>query len=237
VTSFSVTLAVEPVPKGRPRFGHGHVYTPKETAEFENTVRWLLRQKHVPLLKGPLIVEMAFWVKTLDGDWDNYAKAIGDAGQGICWSNDRQIRDAHVKLARIAAGLTPCVELAAQEMELFRRRSAGLAPAALGAARRVMGSDVLAVAAVTAARVPSAPQYRGISRRHRRPVRQLRVDKVTAVRGRWFCGRLALTRRHGVPSASCPPSRTVYMRFYARCGPACRRRTPPAASRRRRSCR
>jgi Holliday junction resolvase RusA-like endonuclease len=239
MTSFSVTLAVEPVPKGRPRMGHGHVYTPERTAEFENTVRWLLRQQHVPKLNGDVVIDVTFWVKRRDSDWDNYAKALCDAGNGICWADDKQIADARVRVVKVTAGLMPCIELTASEAELLRRCSAGLAFAAFDAARRVMGGDVRAVTAVTAAGMPSAPQYRRgrVGGRHHGPVRQLRVDKVAAVRGRWFCGRPALTRRHGAPSASCLPSRTPCRRSCGQSGTACRRRIPLAASRSCRSCR
>lgn len=32
------------------------------------------------------------------GDWDNHGKAIGDALNGICYDDDRQIVDGHVRL-------------------------------------------------------------------------------------------------------------------------------------------
>lgn len=32
------------------------------------------------------------------GDWDNHAKAISDALNGICYLDDRQIIDGHVRL-------------------------------------------------------------------------------------------------------------------------------------------
>jgi Holliday junction resolvase RusA-like endonuclease len=155
VTSFSVTLAVEPVPKGRPRFGQGHVYTPERTAEFENTVRWLLRQQHVPKLNGDVSVEVTFWYKRQDSDGDNFLKCLFDAANGIAWKDDRQVKECHYRLVKVAAGLLPCIEFSAREMVLlFLRRSAGLAFAAFDAARRVVGGDVRAVTAVTAARVP-----------------------------------------------------------------------------------
>jgi Holliday junction resolvase RusA-like endonuclease len=113
-TSWTVTLAVDPVPKGRPRMGHGHVYTPERTATFENTVRWLLRQAHIPVLEGDLAVTMTFWVSRHGSDWDNYAKAVCDACNGIGWKDDRQIKEAHTYLHKVAGGITPHIEFTAR---------------------------------------------------------------------------------------------------------------------------
>ena len=118
VTSFTVTLAVEPVPKGRPRFGQGHAYTPERTDTFENTVRWLLRQQKVPKLEGRIAIDVIFWVRIDNSDYDNYAKAIGDAGNGICWKDDKQIKDARIRVMKAsAAGMSPCIEFTAREMD------------------------------------------------------------------------------------------------------------------------
>lgn len=127
MTSFAAALAVEPVAKGRPRFGHGRVYTPHETAEFENTVRWLLRQKQPPLLKGDVAVDVTFWIRKQNADGDNYAKAFLDASQGLLFANDRQVRDCHYRLVKVAAGMSPHIEFTAREMDL---RGAVLLPPA-----------------------------------------------------------------------------------------------------------
>lgn len=34
------------------------------------------------------------------GDWDNHGKAISDALNGICYQDDRQIIDGHVRLIK-----------------------------------------------------------------------------------------------------------------------------------------
>jgi Holliday junction resolvase RusA-like endonuclease len=118
VASFAATLAVEPVPKGRPRFGQGHVYTPERTAQFETTVRWLLRQKKAPRLSGRIGVDITFWVKRQDSDGDNYTKAFLDASQGILFANDRQVKDCHYRLEPAAGGIMPCIEFTAWELDL-----------------------------------------------------------------------------------------------------------------------
>lgn len=142
MTRFECMLAVEPVAKARPRLGHGHVYTPERTSEFENTVRWLLRQATlkqrsvIPVLAGRIGIELTFWVRT-DGlsDWDNFAKAICDAGNKILWKDDRYIKEAHVYVNKITAGITPHIDLAAWELDFAEPAEAGSAKARSGGAR------------------------------------------------------------------------------------------------------
>jgi Holliday junction resolvase RusA-like endonuclease len=111
--SWSVTLAVSPVPKGRPRMGNGRVYTPARTAQFETTVRWLLRQQHIPLLTAAeLRVDVQFWVARMDADADNYLKALFDATNKIGWRDDRQVREVHACLDKAAGGIEPHIEFA-----------------------------------------------------------------------------------------------------------------------------
>jgi Holliday junction resolvase RusA-like endonuclease len=114
--SWEVTLAVDPIPKGRPRLGGGHVYTPERTAKFETTVRWLLRQQKIPVLTGDLAVTVTFWVSRHGSDWDNYAKAVCDAANGIGWQDDRQIKEAHVYLHKVAGGIQPHIVFSARTL-------------------------------------------------------------------------------------------------------------------------
>lgn len=136
MTRFEATLAVEPVPKGRPRFGSGHVYTPERTSQFETTVRWLLRQATlkqgliIPVLAGDIGLHVTCWVGRMGSDFDNYLKAISDAANGIVWKDDRQVMDGRVTLVRTAAGISPHIDFTAWEMDMpevaeTRRRKAG----------------------------------------------------------------------------------------------------------------
>lgn len=123
MTSFECTLAVEPVPKGRPRFGQGRVYTPEGTAVFENTVRWLLRAEVrkqgmlLPALTGRLGIHAVFWVREERSDGDNYIKAVMDAGNKILYKDDRQIKDIRSILYKITPGMTPHIDLAVWELD------------------------------------------------------------------------------------------------------------------------
>jgi Holliday junction resolvase RusA-like endonuclease len=123
VTRFECTLAVAPVPKGRPRFGSGRVYTPERTQQFETTLRWLLRQATlkqgcvIPVLAGDVALELDFWVARRDSDADNYAKAVMDAGNKILYKDDRQVSDMHARLHKIATGISPHIDLVAWEVD------------------------------------------------------------------------------------------------------------------------
>ena len=103
-----------PIPKGRPRLGRGHTYTPKRTQEAENVVRSVVQLAEVIPLVGPLFVHLDFfmpipkqWAKAKvqsamlgtirptnrGGDIDNLCKLLLDAcqGEGGCFQDDAQI--------------------------------------------------------------------------------------------------------------------------------------------------
>jgi Holliday junction resolvase RusA-like endonuclease len=105
----SFTLPIDPVAKARPRLGrNGQVYTPKETVQFENLVRMLsARYKPKELLTGPIKTEVTLYLvppkrpknkyPIVRPDWDNLAKSVCDALNGVMWKDDSQVFDAHVK--------------------------------------------------------------------------------------------------------------------------------------------
>lgn len=123
MSRFAALIPVEPLPKGRPRFGQGRVYTPKGTEEYENTVRWLLRaqvtKQHmiIPALTGRIGVHLVFWVADERSDLDNYVKAVWDAGNKILWKDDRQIKHSMADIYKITAGIQPHFEIAAWEID------------------------------------------------------------------------------------------------------------------------
>lgn len=105
----SLTLPIEPVAKGRPRFGRGgRIYTPNETVRFENAVRSQIQIRRPETYQsGALVVWIDFLIvppkKTLRRhpsvrpDIDNYTKAVCDAANGILWKDDGQIVELHVR--------------------------------------------------------------------------------------------------------------------------------------------
>jgi len=116
--SVVVELAGAPVPKGRPKFGRGRAYTPTKTRNYETDLRWAAKvaMHGRPPIEGALRVEIlaAFpipgsWSKmkqaralagilrpTGTPDYDNVAKAAGDALNKIVWRDDAQIVNATV---------------------------------------------------------------------------------------------------------------------------------------------
>ena len=93
---------IDPVAKGRPRFGKGRTYTPKKTKDFEGLIKSMAREqyKNGPM-KGPLSVIVVFTIKrsksvkreypTVKPDVDNFLKASLDALNGIAYDDDAQI--------------------------------------------------------------------------------------------------------------------------------------------------
>jgi Holliday junction resolvase RusA-like endonuclease len=118
----SITMSGEPVPKGRPRFARRgskvQVYTPSKTAAFESALAWAgkIVMKNKAPLSGPLRVRVQAWFHmpkhfkrderaaaiagivrpTHKFDWDNVGKIVGDALNGVTWTDDAQIVDGQV---------------------------------------------------------------------------------------------------------------------------------------------
>jgi len=104
---------LEPVAKGRPRFGKGHAYTPEKTREFEKWMKHMAKEM-LPGFKpitGPIILSVVVhkaipksWSKKLQElaanglihamgkpDMSNFMKGIEDALNGVVWTDDGQI--------------------------------------------------------------------------------------------------------------------------------------------------
>ena len=84
-----------PVPKGRPRLGGGHAYTPQRTKAYEAKVKMLaLRARQEARLKpfrGDVSVVVDIYGLTR-GDITNVAKAVEDAMNGVIYEDDSQIQ-------------------------------------------------------------------------------------------------------------------------------------------------
>ena len=107
----SLSIPVEPVPKGRPKTAIINnrviVYTPSKTRASENSIRQYtsIAMRSRPPLECPLILEVIFYLKKgksvkrdvpcVKPDYDNLAKIL-DACNGILWKDDALIVDSHI---------------------------------------------------------------------------------------------------------------------------------------------
>jgi Holliday junction resolvase RusA-like endonuclease len=99
----AVTFVVEgqPIPKERHRMSNGHAYTPPRTRNWETAVAWCARIAMGPKkpLAGDLVVTLEFRRKgKLRADLDNISKAVLDSGNGVIWTDDKQVIELHARV-------------------------------------------------------------------------------------------------------------------------------------------
>lgn len=102
---FSFTVDIKPKAKARPRFSNGHVYTPKETHDYEQTIALHARKAGAKPLSNPVIIDITATFKRPKGkspfyctkrpDVDNLLKMM-DALNGVAWVDDKQVISATV---------------------------------------------------------------------------------------------------------------------------------------------
>lgn len=82
-----------------------HRYDPSDYAAFKAALGYVARRAMKS--RAPLDCPLKLTADVFNnlppasrnfGDWDNHAKAICDALNGICYTDDRQIVDGHVRL-------------------------------------------------------------------------------------------------------------------------------------------
>ncbi len=91
-------IKMNPVPKGRPRFGNGRTYTPMQTVAAERVIKQ--RLKGHEKIEGPVELEITFVFERPKkpthaipsrSDLDNLEKLFCDAANKILWTDDRMI--------------------------------------------------------------------------------------------------------------------------------------------------
>lgn len=106
-----------PIAKARPRVTKHSTYTPQKTKDYENLVKWSCKSKYKDKpLSGPIRIDIDFYMyipkntsekrtrakiareilPTKKPDWDNMAKSITDALNGIAYEDDKQIVETHI---------------------------------------------------------------------------------------------------------------------------------------------
>lgn len=103
--TINFTAHIEPVPFPRPASNGKRRFNPPRYTEFKNALGLVARRAmngKVPITSA-LKMNIDVYKKIIPtalkfGDWDNHAKAVSDALNGICYFDDRQIIDGHVRL-------------------------------------------------------------------------------------------------------------------------------------------
>ena len=99
--SFVATFEVPSAqPKQRHRTGNGRSYTPKETKDAEAEVAWRFKREargHAVDAKSRFGLHLAVTGANSAADVDNLAKTVMDGLNGICWKDDRQVDELHVR--------------------------------------------------------------------------------------------------------------------------------------------
>lgn len=89
------TVPGDPIPWERARTGGGHHVTPPRTRAWQDLVKHhALNAIRPPDRRhgGPVSIRLRFWRETRRKcDWDNLAKSVCDALNGIAWEDDSQI--------------------------------------------------------------------------------------------------------------------------------------------------
>lgn len=88
----------EPLPQPRPRFSFGRCYQPKKIVEYKQLVASAAKaaMKDLEPMTGALKLSIKLYRKFKAtsrrfGDFDNHAKAICDALNGVCFADDSQV--------------------------------------------------------------------------------------------------------------------------------------------------
>jgi crossover junction endodeoxyribonuclease RusA len=106
------TIDGDPVPKGRPRHGRGHTWTPKRTLEAEQRIRDIVAPLIDAPFDTPVRVSMSFWCATRRRtDIDNLMKLVLDALNRLAFVDDHLVHHLHGRLHRRALGEAPRTEV------------------------------------------------------------------------------------------------------------------------------
>ena len=95
-----IVVPGRPVPKQRPRLGvrmrgrrmvEAHVYTPRETRQYEEHVRECAWAAGAKPLEGDVVLEIDAWFRGRHPDGDNILKSVADALKEVAYRDDRQV--------------------------------------------------------------------------------------------------------------------------------------------------
>jgi len=136
--TYTFTIPVNPVAKGRPRFRKGKKpYTPTTTKTYEAHVAAAALEAKLPKMQGAIIIKAAFYVEPQRGgraDLDNYIKALLDGlknhfnDNDVCGLNCTRIAvpkgegKTNVEIGYIPDVMTVTAEEWSQRPEVFHKQ-------------------------------------------------------------------------------------------------------------------
>jgi Holliday junction resolvase RusA-like endonuclease len=94
MSSYSLTIPGDPASKGRPRFYQGRTITDAKTHKAEKVIADEFHRKYPDAapLEGDVWILCSFYMGSRRRkDWDNLAKLVCDALNGIAYLDDQQI--------------------------------------------------------------------------------------------------------------------------------------------------
>lgn len=122
MTTLTLIIPGDPVPKGRPRVYHGHGVTPERTRIAESRIRadWHTKHPDAQPLNCPVRVDLEFW-KSKRGrpDLDNLVKLVTDALNGLAYMDDSQIKQLQ------AVKIEPDRQVKGKKPGTWRKRRTG----------------------------------------------------------------------------------------------------------------
>ena len=107
MTAIKFTAPIEPVPFPRPASNGKRRFNPQRYTDFKEALGFYAKIAMDAEGRAPFTGAIKLYVEVFKkiiptalkfGDWDNHGKAISDALQGICYTDDKQIVHGEVHL-------------------------------------------------------------------------------------------------------------------------------------------
>ena len=99
------SIDTKPIPQARPRVGKFNTFEPERCTNYKNILSWSAKQamRGNSPLTTPIKIDIKIFRNQTPtskqyGDWDNHAKSVCDALNGIVYADDAQIVDGRVQM-------------------------------------------------------------------------------------------------------------------------------------------
>lgn len=92
-----LTLGLPPLGNRYWRMARNRIYMTREARDYKRAVAGIGMAKRIQPLTGEVAVLIRVYRARKAGDADGFGKVLLDSLEGVCYENDRQIVDYHVK--------------------------------------------------------------------------------------------------------------------------------------------